>query len=379
VQQRANAIHETAAITNRPISREHALSLARTELLPGAIVDTGSMIITPGEAVLAEGEELYRHHCATCHGMDGRGLPQTQKWQVGGTWLWPRDFTSGYLRGGSSYREIAYRIRAGMPGAHMPPSQLTRAETESLVSFVRQLIPDRAGDRHGQWRRTVHAARLEELPGPPPHDALPELDAVRLPAVALHGRREAIDEVRMRAAHDGRDILFEISWADATRDDVARPGARMSDGIAIQFVRDPEPPLFPMGSPGQPVNVWRWHAYDPKELAGITDLVWQTPHRRIDVPASLELEPRAESLQLGGIGTVGRQAGAGLPLLVKTTWRDGRWRATFRRPLAARDEQEVDLTVSGPLLFAIAVWDGTIDQHPGSKSITTWHVLDLER
>ena len=39
----------------------------------------------------------------------------------------------------------------------------------------------------------------------------------------------------------------------------------------------------------------------------------------------------------------------------------------------------VDLRSLDRVLFALAVWDGSIDNHAGSKAITTWHSLQLLR
>ena len=102
-------------------------------------------------------------------------------------------------------------------------------------------------------------------------------------------------------------------------------------------------------------------------------------HQGLDMPTNRQPKPRSESIELGGIPSVATETGAGLPLTVTTTWQDGHWRATFRRSLAARSNREVDLAAPGPVLFATAVWNGSLDQHAGSKSITTWHVLELER
>jgi hypothetical protein len=51
---------------------------------------------------------------------------------------------------------------------------------------------------------------------------------------------------------------------------------------------------------------------------------------------------------------------------------------TLRRQLAARSSDEVALAPGTPTLFALAVWDGAIDRSPASKSITTWHALELQ-
>ncbi|MFN6192886.1 MAG: ethylbenzene dehydrogenase-related protein, partial [Planctomycetota bacterium] len=70
--------------------------------------------------------------------------------------------------------------------------------------------------------------------------------------------------------------------------------------------------------------------------------------------------------------------GSGQPLQATTRWRDGRWTVTLRRQLAARSNDEVALAVGAPRLFALAVWNGAVDRSPASKSITTWHVLELQ-
>ena len=375
IQGRADSIHQTAAIAGRPIPMAQATELAERELLPGPTVDAGEpAAITPGN--LAEGERLYRQHCASCHGDDGRGLPEQQQWQTDGTWLWPRDFTAGYLRGDAGHRDLAFRIRAGMPGAHMPPTRLATAETEALVNYVRSMIPETARDHHVQWRRTIRIAKVAALP---PADAAGELtgvDTVRLPLAPLWWRPEAPSEVALRAAHDGKDLVLQLEWADATRTDRPGPEAGIGDGAAVQFARSIDPPLFAMGSSAQPVNVWRWHAFDPAAMAGITDLAM---HQGLDVPVG-DPRPRPveESIEMAGIRSAGQRAGSGLPLRGTTEWRDGRWLATFRRALVARTGREVDLTFAGPLVFAVAIWDGAIDRHAGSKAITTWHVLELE-
>lgn len=371
---RASWIQVGGEIARRPVPRAAALARAEAEMTPGAVVEIGAAIHSPSKEDLAAGRELFMQYCASCHSADGRGLQQATRWQNGAAdWILPRDFTVGYLRGDVSHRELAYRIRAGMPAALMMPAPIAVAETAKLVAYVRSLVPEGSGDRHTQWRRTVRVQKVDDLA------SAGALDSIRLPVVPLRWRPDACDEVWLRATHDGTRIRIELEWADDTRDDRVRPDVRMGDGVAIQFASETEPPLFPMGTDAAPVNVWRWHTYDPKELAGMVDLMGQQPHQGLDVPWPIQVDPRAESVQFGGMHTVGRRAGAGLPIDADVQWRDGRWRATFERDLKARDDGEVDLSRGDAVLFAVAVWDGAIDEHPGSKAITTWHVLELLR
>lgn len=379
VHGRAESIARTAQLAGRPLTDAQALEVAARQLLPGPTVDTGQPL-GYATADLEDGRRLYERHCSSCHGPDGRGLPATAGWPTDGTWLWPRDLTAGYLRGSNTHRELALRIRAGMPGARMPPIALSTAETETLVAYVRSLIPDGAAETHVQWRRTIRGERLAKLPEDGDDGAFARLDAIRLPTAPLWWRPEAVHEATLRIAHDGDQVVFRIEWADSTRDDRARVGAVMGDGIAVQFARSMNPPLFAMGTDGEPVNVWRWHAFDPKETAGMVDLLSAARHQNLDVPVGrLAPQPRSESIELGGVASVSSATGSGLPLHVATTWREGRWTATFRRPLRARATTEIDLAVGTPVLFALALWNGSIDNSAASKSITTWHQLELQR
>ncbi|MCA8965154.1 MAG: c-type cytochrome [Planctomycetes bacterium] len=376
IRGRAESIHQTAAVTGRRLDLTQATAIAERELLPGPTVAIGQTI-PPTAATLAQGEQLFLRHCAACHGEDGRGLPQTRDLPTDGTWLWPRDFTAGYLRGDASHAALASRILAGMPGAHMPNTRLAVAETEALVAYVQSLIPEEADRRHVQWRRSLRVARVERLPQ---DDAgFAKVDAVRLPLTPLWWRQGAVDEVWLRAVHDGAELAVQLQWADATEDDRAVPGRALGDGVAVQFTHEPDPPLFAMGSHDQPVNVWRWHAFDPRETAGITDLLDDTLHARLDSGLGLRTVPRVESTSFHGLDSVAEAAGGGLPLSAKARWADGRWTVTFRRALAARSPREVDLTSAQLVLFAVAVWDGTHDAHAGSKAITTWHSAELAR
>lgn len=376
VRGRAESIHQTAAVTGRKLDLAQATQIAERELQPGPTVAFGQAM-EPTPATLAQGERLFLRHCAACHGDDGRGLRQVAELRTDGTWLWPRDFTAGYLRGDVGHAALASRILAGMPGAHMPGIHLATAEVEALVAYVKSLIPKEAERRHVQWRRSIRVARVAELPAD--EAGFAALDAVRLPTTPLWWRQGTTEEVWLRAAHDGEQLLLQLQWADATRDTRAVPAHRLGDGVAVQFTRQSDPPLFAMGMPDQPVNVWRWHAYDPGEVAGLTDLLDPSMHARFDAGGGLNPRPRVESTQFHGLSSVGEAAGSGLPLTATASWKDDRWTVTFRRTLAARSDRETDFEVGDIVLFAVAVWDGSRDEHAGSKVITTWHSLELTR
>lgn len=378
IEGRAATIARTAAAAGRPLTPAMATAEAEQQLRPGATVALGQPI--PRDvADLDAGHRLYERHCASCHGPDGRGLPGTANWPTDGTWLWPRDLTAGYLRGGGAHRDLACRIRAGMPGARMPPAALSTAETDTLVAYLRSLIPDGAAEHHVQWRRTIRAAKVAQLPAADDDAGFGAIDAVRLPIVPIWWRKDAVHELVLRAAHDGADVALRLEWADGTHDETPVHGQTMGDGVAVQFAATMDPPLLPMGSAAEPVNVWRWHAFDPRAMAGMADLLAGQRHVGLDVTPASSPAATAESLRLGGPASARAATGSGAPLQATTRWRDGRWTVTLRRSLAARTADEVALAPGAPTLFALAIWDGAVDRSPASKSITTWHALELQR
>jgi DMSO reductase family type II enzyme heme b subunit len=380
IEGRAASIGRTAEAAGRPLAPADAIALAEKQLRPGASVDVGQPLARDA-ADLDAGHRLYERHCASCHGPDGRGLPGAANWPTDGTWLWPRDLTAGYLRGGAAHRDLACRIRAGMPGARMPPVTLSTAETETLVAYVRSLIPDGAAEHHVQWRRTIRAPKLAQLPAADDDAGFAAIEGVRLPITPIWWRKDAVHDVVLRAAHDGQDVVLRIEWGDGTRDAGPQHGQTMGDGVAVQFARTMDPPLFAMGSAAEPVNVWRWHAFDPRATAGMVDLLAGQRHAGLDATVGGGVAPAAaaESIQVGGPASARSATGSGAPIAATPQWRDGRWTLTFRRTLAARSADEVALAAGAPTLFALAVWDGAVDRGPASKSITTWHELELQR
>lgn len=379
VRGRATAIANTAQAVGRPVTAEAANAEAERALAPGAPIATPEPNRVDA-ATLGTGEALFAKHCAGCHGQDGRGLPGSDAWPTDGVRLWPRDFTAGYLRGGASVHELSLRIRAGMPGAHMPPTALAEGELLALATYVQRLVPEAARSQHVQWRRTLRVGKLAALPGDGDEKAFAAIEAVRLPVVPLRWRADAASEVWVQAAHDGTLLLLRVSWADDRADTMPRPDQAMGDGAAVQFATGVDAPLFAMGSQDRPVAIWRWHAFDPKSTAGALDLRLPAPHGGLDVaPQRPATGGTAEELVVAGVATIGGEAGNGLPLAAVPQWRDGRWTLTFRRALAPRERSEMAFVPGEPVLFALAVWDGRRDANPASKAISTWHVLELQR
>lgn len=353
---------------------------AESRLRPGAPVAVPEPVAA-SPAVLAQGRSSYLHHCATCHGEDGRGRRQPGS-MAGTEARLPRDFTAGFLRGSASAQELAWRIRGGMPGAHMPTKTLSDDELANLIAYLHSLIPDAADRHHVQWRRHLHAPFVSRLPTQPDDPGWETIEAVRLPLAPLRWRPDAVFEAWVRAAHDGVRVAFQLHWRDPSRDDRIGGAARQGDGAALQFTGVTDPPLLAMGG-REPVNIWHWRAFRQSETAGVLDLLQDPLHQGLDVaphlPGVTGPAQRAESVEVTGPGGMAGQRGTGLAVAAAPRWHDDHWTLVLVRDLPPRVGHEIALLPGRPVLLGLAVWNGSVDSIPGTKSVTTWHVLELQQ
>lgn len=99
------------------LPHEKALADAHRQL------DSGPPIVLPpmpAKFDLSRGKELYLTNCAAYHDPDGRGKLRDDLVDNSENPIFACDLTSGQFKGGNSARDIAMRIRRGMPGTPMP-------------------------------------------------------------------------------------------------------------------------------------------------------------------------------------------------------------------------------------------------------------------
>ncbi|NNF27249.1 MAG: cytochrome c [Gemmatimonadetes bacterium] len=89
------------------------------------------------ESTIARGEDVFRRHCAICHGErgDGRGA------RAGSLSSTPRDFTNPLWRDGAEPEALFHTISHGVAGTAMPPwaSALSEEERWDVVAHVLNL------------------------------------------------------------------------------------------------------------------------------------------------------------------------------------------------------------------------------------------------
>lgn len=80
------------------------------------------------------GGQIYRSHCAVCHGIEGEGGRGV-------------DLTRGVFRHGSTDRDLFNTISVGIPGTEMPGIFFNGRQMWQLVAFVRSLSEGRAAQQ----------------------------------------------------------------------------------------------------------------------------------------------------------------------------------------------------------------------------------------
>lgn len=378
------SMHEIAVAEGDSFDQTEARMIAARWLRPGEPI--GHLpALDPTPEVLARGQSLYADHCASCHGMDGKGQSGSLKQYEDGSLTWARDFTAGILKGGGSRLDLTRRIRAGMPGSSMPPTDLPNEELAALVGYVQRLIPSGAPERHVQVRTRLHAPYIE-VPEPQAGDWR-AVEEIELHMAPLAWSDLSVLDVRVSALHNGERLWIRMSWADATREDRPIGGSPYADGAAIQITEAPAPPLFGMGAAGHPVNIWHWKPASWSEIAGALDPIHiRSAHGgqiivdelgKLDVPVH---QPVGESPQVGrsldveGFGQFTELPGG---VEASSIHANGRWEVVYSRALDASGPADVDLVIGRIVQFACAVWNGAAGDQRGNKSITIWHELEL--
>jgi hypothetical protein len=236
----------------------------------------------------------------------------------------------------------------------------------------------------------------------PEHPAALMVQDVTEPRLTTPG----VGVVKVRAVHDGTNIVFRLQWDDATRNVIPESGVS-SDAAALQFAVLPgaDVPNAAMGEPGKPVHICYWKALwqDDAERAasGVDRIAALYPNIAVDpYPAAQGGDARAEmekryapAMAAGNPVTARPQSGAVQEMLAegfgtssvpaeqratgRGVWSPGSWVVTIARPLqegAGRNNLEVGTKT----YVAFAIWDGA-DRQTGSRKMRSgWVPLFIE-
>ncbi len=357
--------------------------------------------------------ELFADACASCHGDTGHGDGVQDQVDEFGYPTRPRDLNLGVFKGSPDPAELYKRIIAGMPGTPMPMSDWALGDDAwHLSHLVRSWSSDEQRNRVEMRRDVIHAVHLPKLPSHPDDGLWQGTPSVNLHLMPLWWRSDRPEELTVRAAHDGRELVLLLVWIDATYDHTAIRSQDFRDAVAVQFSLEPDPPFFAMGEVSSPVNIWMWKSERQADLEpAFQDLEKIYPNLGIDSypnllrspleqptrhALTLESDPTfvtgwgagnivsdptrgmaVEDLNAQGFGTLRARPLRDQEVQGKGIYATGSYRVVLRRTLKGRGSNAVRLKPGRNLSVAFAVWNGSAGDRDGKKSVTIWQELRL--
>ena len=338
---------------------------------------------------LRKGESLYRElRCFRCHGDDGArtGPLKGQLKDHWGNLSLVYDINQPRLyKGGAAGLDIFRTLTTGMDGTAMGTYDFLRADERwHLTHFLQS----RFKGEHIRLNETVDPGSLvtRKVDGlidfSADHPIWQTVAPVRVALHSLRIRTAPASIVEIRSLRDTQSIAFHMEWSDPTPDKAFASAPFFLDAIALQFVegedQNRDVPFFGMGEQGKPVNIWHWRAdamqqveRDGKSTVGGEDeVIWLSldPFRRSSV----------EELNAEGFGRLSVQSLEDQQVLGRGVWAGGRWRVVMVRSLKTPGPRDVQFEETGPMLLALALWDGSAKDKNASKAVSLWQSLKMK-
>jgi DMSO reductase family type II enzyme heme b subunit len=204
----------------------------------------------------------------------------------------------------------------------------------------------------------------------------------------------SVQEVEVRAVHNGEWLGVRLKWRDTSKNDWIRTD-EFGDQVAIQFpVRpDGELPSPMMGHPKGQVSIMQWRAPFQRDLLegepGVRDLY---PNALVDVYPDQVLQAVDARAYTGAMGVdnpisrpfqspvLDQMAEGWGSLTVKPmqqahghgVWENGEWRVVMTRPMVRATANDPDLRPGIETMIALAVWDGEQAEVGARKAWSSW-------
>ena len=370
--------------------------LMTKEISPDAVIQVSNESPVTSES-LTRGRELFVKACAPCHGREGRGDGQKRMEDSLGFPLKPRDLTSGFFKGSSASEDMYDRMVAGIPGTPMPSYQGAFSDEQiwDLIHYVQTLSKPQIEERVRLRRNVLVAQKMKgKLPMEPLQEDWMRVEPVSIALTPLWWRDERIERIDVRILYNEETIAFHLSWHDSTRDSATLAPQSFSDGVALQFSMENDPPFFAMGSKGHSVFIWHWKASWQEDQLEWVDIETRYPNMATDGyqfhdprfmagwgagnPLSdPERKSSAEEGVAQGFGSFTTQISSSEKVHAKGIWHDGQWEVVFVRSLKTKDSAGVQFKPGGTIPIAFAVWDGSQQDRNGQKMISIWNELRI--
>lgn len=386
-------------------------------------IDPSTFVNVPVEPpvtqeALKRGQEIFLASCAGCHGPQGKGDGKQEMKDNLGYPVRPRDLTAGIFKGAGTSDELYKRMVAGIPGSPMPSYTGTFTEEQiwQLIHFTQSLAKG-VNQERARLKSTQIAARKisGEIETNPFAGQWAAVKPVFIALTPLWWRDERIEGVDVKVLHNGEKIAFYLKWADPEPDDNIVKVQSFSDGAALQFSTEQDPPFFGMGDGQSPVYIWHWKSAWEKRGDKREDIETEYPHTGIDLyPSQKDYQPgdragsekskikfhdpnfitgwgagnpvsnpgKEESVEeaaAGGLGSYTTQMPKIEKVDVRGVWVNGSWHVIFVRSLKSSEKGSLQFRPGEKASAAFALWDGSKKDRNGQKMVSIWNELILEK
>ena len=344
-------------------------------------------------ASLERGKDLFIQNCSACHGVRGRsdGASTKKIVNIPTDAIWPRNLSKPWkFRRGDKRKQIFQTLRTGLSLTSMPrfsPRIFKDEQIWDLVNYVQTLSPS-------QKPEISRILKVQKVDGPLPDDpGDPTWKTVSSNFYPLGGQiiqsekiiYPIIDNVVVKALHNGKEIAFYLHWDDPTVDPILKktttveespapplpahlqtdepeeqpPGElkpqEFPDSIAIQFPTSlgdgNQKPYFLNGDSEHSVNLWKWSSHPMKAL----------------------------ELTATGIEKITTQKDSSQNLTSKASFKYGRYFLVMKRPLTTSDPKiDIQLQPGQSTPIAFNIWNGSAGETGSKKVISSWYDIILE-
>lgn len=308
---------------------------------------------------LKRGKEMYEAiECNKCHGNTGRadGPSRPELKDEWGQPIAPANLAKRWsFRGGKDRKDIATRLAVGVLGTPMP-AFLDAVEKPEDIWHVTNYIMALGGDEP-KWSTLVTiTAATEAIPDDPSAEFWTKVPPNYLPLMGQvivdpRNFNPSIDTVTVRGAWNDKEIVFHLTWDDPSESKPDAAKKLFADAISLQFppkiVAGNERPYFLMGDDSDGVYLLRWDGEK-----GVHEAAANGP---------------AKVKALDGSEAAG-----------KIVFKDGQYRLTIKRALAAKAEGRPTFTPGVFTPVAFQAWDGGAGESGAKMSLTSWYYLRLE-
>jgi len=344
-------------------------------------------------ASLERGKDLFIQNCSACHGVRGRsdGASTKKIVNIPTDAIWPRNLSKPWkFRRGDKRKQIFQTLRTGLSLTSMPrfsPRIFKDEQIWDLVNYVQTLSPS-------QKPEISRILKVQKVDGPLPDDpGDPTWKTVSSNFYPLGGQiiqsekiiYPIIDNVVVKALHNGKEIAFYLHWDDPTVDPILKKTTTVEespapplpahlqtdepeeqpteelkpqefpDSIAIQFPTSigdgNEKPYFLNGDSEHSVNLWKWSSHPMKAL----------------------------ELTATGIEKITTQKDSSQNLTSKASFKYGRYFLVMKRPLTTSDPKiDIQLQPGQSTPIAFNIWNGSAGETGSKKVISSWYDMILE-